>query len=212
MEGAVSDKIEFFFTRFKHQIYKKGEILIRADDDPPGILYLKKGNVKMYAISAKGDELVINIFKPISFFPMSWAMNNTPNMYYYEAITEVEVWKAPKDAVVGFIKENPDVLYDLLSRVYRGTDGMETRMTYLMSGSALNRVIVEILISAKRFGVKNQNAFTVNITESNLANQAGTTRETVSRELKILKNKKLISYNKGQLVIEDLQKLEAELP
>lgn len=83
MEEALVKKIDAFFTQFKYQKYKKGEILIRADDDPTGIFYLKKGTVKEYAISKKGDEVVVNIFKPASFFPMSWAINNTYNRYYF---------------------------------------------------------------------------------------------------------------------------------
>ena len=83
---------------------KKKELLIRADDDPSGIFYLKKGFVREYAITKKGDELVVNMFKPVSFFPMSWAINNTPNMYFFEAVTDLRVWRAPKDKALAFFK------------------------------------------------------------------------------------------------------------
>src|SRR3989338_3021834 len=156
MNTGVAEKLAAFFTKFKHQIYKKGEILVRADDDPPGIFYLKGGFVKEYAISKKGDELVVNVFKPVSFFPMSWAINNTKNMYFFEAVTNVEVWRSPKEEVIEFVKNNPDVLYDLLLRVYKGTDGILMRMTYLMAGNAYARLITEIIIHAKRFGNRSE--------------------------------------------------------
>jgi len=201
----IQKKIDEFFTRFKYQKYKKGEILVRADDDPPGIFYLKSGRVKEYAISKKGDELVVNMFKPISFFPMSWAINNTPNMYFFEAIIDIEVWRAPKDKVLEFIKANPDVLCDLLSRVYRGTDGMMTRMTYLMAGNAYARLITELIIHAKRFGNP------LRISEKDLAASSGMTRETISREMKTLKDKGLVSFQKNTLTIKNLKELENEL-
>src|SRR5664279_727901 len=119
MDEGIENKLKAFFTQFKRQEYKKGEILVRADDDPAGIFYLTQGNVKTYLITAKGDEIVLNIFKPISFFPMSWAINSTKNNYYYEAMTELVLWRAPKEDVVVFLKSNPDVLLDLLSRVYK---------------------------------------------------------------------------------------------
>lgn len=100
MEMNISQKLENFFKQFKHQVYEKGEVLIRVDDDPDGIFYLTSGTVKEYAISKKGEELVINVFKPISFFPMSWAINQTPNAYYFEALEDLEVWKAPREKVV----------------------------------------------------------------------------------------------------------------
>ena len=205
MDLKIQKKIDEFFTRFKYQKYKKGEILVRADDDPPGIFYLKSGRVKEYAISKKGDELVVNMFKPISFFPMSWAINNTPNMYFFEAIIDIEVWRAPKDKVLEFIKANPDVLCDLLSRVYRGTDGMMTRMTYLMAGNAYARLITELIIHAKRFGNP------LRISEKDLAASSGMTRETISREMKTLKDKGIVSFQKNSLTIKNLKELENEL-
>src|SRR5207302_1404657 len=105
-----------FFTQFKSQQYKKGEILIRADDDPAGIFYLHIGTVKMYLISRNGDEIVLNLFKPIAFFPMSWAINHTKNQYYFEAMDAVTVCRAPKEEVLAFLKKNPDVVLDLLAR------------------------------------------------------------------------------------------------
>lgn len=205
MDSKIAEKLETFFTKHRHQIFRKGEILVRADDDPAGVFYLKEGIVKEYAISKKGDELIINVFKPIAFFPMSWAINNTPNQYFYEAITELNVWRAPKDRVIEFIKTNPDVLYDLTSRVFKGIDGMLTRMTYLMSGNAYARLVAELIIHAKRFGIANR------ISEKDLAASSGMTRETVSREMKILKDKGLITFNKNILLIKDLKKLEGEL-
>ena len=205
-------KLDTFFSQFKHQTYKKGEILIRADDNPAGILYLKEGIVKKYAISRKGEELVVNLFKPLSFFPMSWAINNTENKYFYEAMTPIEVWRAPKEEVVAFIKREPDVLYDLLSRLYRGTDGMLMRMVYLMSGSASNRLITEILILAKRFGKWDETGIiTCSINETDLASQSGMTRETVSREMKALKDQDLIKLSSGKLIITNITKLEEKL-
>jgi CRP-like cAMP-binding protein len=213
MDTKVAEKIDLFFKQFKHQVYKKAEILIRADDNPAGIFYLTKGNVREYAISKKGDELVLNVFKPISFFPMNWVINDTHNIYFFEAMTEVEVWRAPKEDTLMFIKNNPDVLFDLMSRVYKGVDGMLLRMSYLMTGSAYDRLITELLIQAKRFALNKKVAsnLEIKVTEKDLATQAGLTRETVSREMKRLKEKGIVTLNKNVLVIKNLVKLEEEL-
>lgn len=212
MENVVADKINKFFSQFKHLSLKKGEILIRAEEDPSGIFYLKQGTVKEYAISRKGDELIVNIFKSISFFPMPWAINNTKNMYYFEAMTDIEVYKAPKEEVVAFIKKEPDVLYDLLSRVFKGMDGILTRMTYFMAGNAYIRLVTEIVIQTKRFGQKNSSGdLELKISEIDLAAQTGMTRETVSREMRNLKDKGFVDFNKNILTIKNFTKLEEEL-
>jgi CRP/FNR family transcriptional regulator len=211
MDELIAKKIDNFFIQHKAQTYKKGEILIRADDNPTGIFYLKEGIVKKYAISKKGDELTVNIFKPISFFPMSWAINGSPNAYFYEAVTDLKIWKASKESVNSFIKENPDVLYDLLSRVYKGTEGMLTRITYLMAGNAYARLLTEIVIHAKRFGKVGENGVEIKISEKDLSSQSGMTRETVSREIKVLKDKGHATFSKNILVIKSIEKLETEL-
>lgn len=213
MDKFIEDKLDAFFSQYKHQNYKKGEILVRADDNPSGVFYLKDGVVKKYAISRKGEELIVNLFKSISFFPMSWAMNDSPNKYFYEAMTPVEVRKAPREQVLEFIKKEPEILYNLMSRVYKGTDGMLMRMVYLMSGSAYNRLITELLICAKRFGIEDRNTGIISckVTEKDLASQAGMTRETISREIKNLKERGLIKLSGGKLIIPDISKLEEEL-
>lgn len=205
MDNKISGKLESFFTQFKHQEYKKGEILIRADDDPSGVFYLKEGIVKEYAISKKGDELVVNVFNPVAFFPMSWAINETHNQYFFEAMTDLDLFRAPKEKVIEFIKTNPDVLYNLMSRVYKGIDGILTRMTYLMAGNAYARLITELIIHVKRFGTS------LPISEKDLASQSGMTRETVSRQMKILKDKGLVVFNKNIFTVVDPKKLEEEL-
>lgn len=212
MDKSLSTHVADFFKQYKHQLYQKGEILIRADDDPSGIFYLKKGTVKQYAISKKGEEIIINIFKSNTFFPMSWAINGTKNNYYFEAITDAEVYRAAKEDVIEFIQKNPDVSYNLLKRVYIGTDGLLARMVYLMSENAYDRLVIELLIHVKRFGKKNiQGLIEVPTSEIDLAARSGMTRETVSREMKKLKDKQLLTLTKNILVIKDLTQLEKEL-
>lgn len=210
MNEDIQKKISDYFSQFKQQSYKKGEILVRAEDAPPGIFYLMEGAVKEYAISRSGEELVVNVFKPIAFFPMSWAINGTPNQFFFEAMTDVTLRRAPRDDVVTFIKHNPDILFDLLSRVFKGTDGLLTRMTYLMSGNAYGRLVAELLIYVKRFA-KGQNKVNLTISEKDLAALTGMTRETVSREIRILKEKKYVSLVNHTIVINNVQLLEEEI-
>lgn len=205
--------MENFFKQYKYKSFKKGELLIKAYEDPSGIFFLKNGLVKQYSISKQGEELIVNVFKPKTFFPMSWAINLTPNVYYFEATEPSEGWLAPREDIIEFLKKNSDILFDLIGRVYKGTDGLLTKLVYLMSGDAYTRVITELLICAKRFGksTENSKSLEIRISEKDIANLTGMARETVSREIKILKNKDLVNFKKSIFIITDLDKLEAEL-
>ena len=156
MDVKISTKLEAFFTQYKQQTYKKGEILVRAGDEPQGVFYLKKGVVRQYSISKDGEEQTFNLYKSTSFFPLMWAVNDTPNTYYFEAVVDVEVYRAPKEQATLFLKKEPEVMYDLISRLYRGMHGLLTRIEYLISGDAYAKVIFTLLNTSYRFGEQKQ--------------------------------------------------------
>lgn len=213
MEKSIEKKVNQFFSGFKFLKFKKGEIIIQAGATPSGIFYLVKGIVKQYSISKEGDELTLNVFRPPSFFPMMWAISGIDNRYYFEAATPTEIWRAPKKEVILFLKREPEVLYDLTNRLFVGMSGLLTRMEYLMSGNAYLKTIIVLLIFAKRFGRKKSLThiiIPIRLTHKDIASYAGVSRETVSRELKMMEKKKLLSYRGNILVINDIRKLEEE--
>src|SRR3989344_8590963 len=102
--GSSVPRLDLFFAKFKPLHYKKGETILRAGDPPAGVLYLKKGFIRLYSISRKGEELTLIIFKQGDFFPVMWAVNNVRTSYYLEAMTNVDLWRVPQDKFLDFIK------------------------------------------------------------------------------------------------------------
>jgi CRP-like cAMP-binding protein len=212
METELATKIRNFFKKFPEKHFDKGEVIVQAGETPPGVMYLVEGNVNQYDISPTGATVVVNVFKPPAFFPMSWAMNKTPNNYFFEAATNVAFHLAPADEVVEFIKENPDILFNLLSRVYKGTDGMMRRMAHLMGGDAKTRLHFELLNASYRFGEqKEDGSVFVPIKESDLAKHSGLTRETINRHIRTLKEQGLIEVSHQGFVLHDPKRLETDL-
>lgn len=209
---SIEDKVYDYFSQFPHRTYPKGQILIFADENPQHILYLVKGKVRKYDVSYRGDELVVNVFKPGAFFPMSWALIHNANNFFYKTEEESEFHLVPTDKALAFLEANPDVMLDLLSRLYRGMEGVLGRLVHLMAGSAKNRLAYELLIECKRFGKKDESgAIKLKITETDLAARTGLTRETVSREMQKFKDKKILSLESKALIIINLPALETEL-
>lgn len=210
MEPEVAEKIHEHLSKYPKRSYDKGQIILFADESPEHIFYIAKGKVRKYDVSYRGDEVIVNIFKPPAFFPMSWAINHTPNKYFYKTEAETELHVVPVADALQFVKDNPDVMFDLLSRIYKGMDGMLGRMTHLMSGTAKSRLIYELIIECRRFGkLQPGGGYTVDATEVDIAARSGLSRETVSREMHKLKEKQLVSVDHGRIIIADLAKLEA---
>lgn len=179
--------------------------------EPDGVTFLVEGSIEQYDITPDGNKFIVNVFKPPAFFPMSWAINKTPNNYFYGTATDVRLKRASPEEVTAFLKANPDVLYDLLSRVYKGTDALLHRLVLMARGMASSRLIFELLIEGYRFGEKiDDNKILVHIKLHVLAARGGLARETVSRELHKLEETGLISRTK-QGIILDTKALAATL-
>ncbi len=212
MTSPVVTKINDYFSKFPKRSYPKGQILVFADESPGHIFYMVKGAVRKYDISYRGDEVVVNLFKPPAFFPMSWAINRTPNKYFYKTETETELHVAPAGDALQFIKDNPDVMLDLLSRIYRGMDGLSGRIVHLMSGSAESRLLYELIIECRRFGEKNKDGgYFLSTSEIDLAARSGLSRETVSREIRKVKDDGLVSVSSKGILVKDLSALEEKI-
>lgn len=219
MSTTPFQKLEAFFAQFRLISYKKNETILRSDDQPPGVFYLKRGYVKLYSLCREGEELSLIIFKPEDFFPIGWAINNKVDPYYLDAMTSVELWRAPREEFVKFIKENPDVLFELTSRILIRLGGLLQRMEHLVFGNAGNKVASILVICAERFGrpagkagKKEDQKIIVQLplTHRDIANLAGITRETASLEIKKLEREGLISHRQRLLVVRNLKKLEKE--
>lgn len=209
--NTVADAVEGFFSQYRVRRYAKGQILILNGDQTEYVYNIISGRVKQYDITYRGDEIILNTFKPPAFFPMSLAINNTPNPYTYEAETDIEVRQAPANEVVQFLLDNPMVMFDLLSRVYRGTDGLLARMAHLMASSAKGRLMFELLLACRRFGTEEGSGYTLAMNESDLGARAGLSRETVSREMRKLEKDGLVQVKSGTVTINDLAAFEKKL-
>lgn len=204
------DALHAFFTKHTKLQYRKGEVVLRAGFSPPGIFYLTDGFVRMSLNGQNGEMLVLHVFKPGSHFPMPWAVNDTPNKYSFEAITPVEIYRAPKEDVLLFFRTHPAVSEVFLSRILRGLSGLTERMEYLILAPAYEKTVLLLLYYAENFSDREKRTFTIPLTHREIAAWIGTTRETASLQIEKLKRKKLIAYNRRTIMIPDIRLLAAE--
>lgn len=210
MEPSVQKKLADFFSGYRPLNFKKGEILIRPADSITDIYFLKKGFVKQYTTSEDGDEVSIHIFKPTSFFPIMLALSDAENSYFFEAMNHVEVVKAPKGETLEFIKEEPEILFDLCRRFAAGLNGLAKRIDALMFESAYKRVSSLLLYLGKRFGEKKRGGILIQLTlpHKDIASWVNLTRETTSRQLEKLAKMGIITYKNRLILIKDIKMLE----
>lgn len=212
MQTDVSRKIADFFTAHPLRLFDKGQVIIRPEEPLSSVFYLVEGRVSQYDITPGGTEVVVNVFKPGAFFPMSTALNRTPNPYFFEASTKVRARVAPADEAVRFLMDNPDVALDLLTRVYKGVDGVLRRMAHLMGGGAKSRLLFELLNAAHRFGEPQEDGSVhIPLKEVDLAKHSGLARETVNRTMQAFKTDGVLTVSRSGINVKDLARLELML-
>lgn len=212
MSTPIQDKVAEFFSKYPSHTYKRGQVLAYANDEIEHVYHLVSGEVRQYDVTPAGEIVIINIFKPGTFFPMANAINNIPQRYFLEAASPVTVHLAPPKEAVQFLKDNPDVMFDLLSRLYIGVEGVLQRVSHLLASSAGTRLLFEIYNATLRFGEKQHDgSWKLKITQSELAHRTGLARETVNREFTKVKATGLINNQGTMVLIADLSKIEDAL-
>lgn len=210
-ESQLVANLEQFFQSSRVSSYKRRTLIFQPNDLATTVFYIKSGYVRVYRISEDGEELTLTILKPKDFFPLSYGMNKTANSYYLEAITPLEVWKAPQDQFVDFIKAQPDIMYELTTRILIRFDSLVSRMENLLFSNAHIKIAATLLMCAKGFGEDFNGDTRVNIplTHRDIATFVGITRETTSLEMKKLEKQGLLKKSGRFIIITNMKRLES---
>ena len=206
---TMKQKVDHFFENYSEVIFKEGEFVITPEDTISHIYFIKKGSIRMYSVSEKGDEITHTIFREGSFIPIMMILGNIPNKYYFVASEKAVTRKAPQSEVLAFLQENPDCLLDLAKRFAAAIGGLMTRIENGTMDSA-HKITQLILYLATKFGEKDGSSvsITLPLTHEDIANWVGITRETVSRQMEKLKKQGVITTHNKKLYIPDIDTLK----
>lgn len=205
--------LKFFSQNGKSIAFKKGEVILRPSENPTGIYYIKKGLVRLYYVSASGQEITFNLYKQGTYLFMMWALSEVENNYYFEALTELETLKVPREQVLEFISQQSDLLYLLSKRTMVGLEAMIRTTRTLLFGNAGSKIAATFVMLARRFGNGNSGKITIKVplTHRLIATLAGISRETASLEIEKLEKGKIISRKQRLFVVNKMETLESKL-
>lgn len=197
--GAV--QLKTFFSRFPEKNFKTSEVIIRPDDEVYFVYYIESGYVSQQVVSENGEDFIVNIYRPGSYFPMSLVLQGIANDCSYEALTKLTVRKAPVQEIFHFMQKNPAVMQELLVRLASGLNSMASKTEALVFGTASRKIAATLYFTAQRFGkqVGKTTIIDFPLTHKRIAAMTGITRETASIEMMKLKKAGILSY-KGKTV------------
>ncbi len=207
------NKLISFFEQYKLLQYKKRAMILHSNDSASSVFFIKSGYIRVFRISEDGEELTLTILKKYDFFPLTYGFNNNEaNNYYLEAITPLDLWKAPQEQFMQFLKKDSELFFELANTLMLKFDGFLTRMEYLVFNNAYTKVATTLLMCAKDLGEQHGNEIIVKIplTHKDIATMIGITRETTSLEMKKLERKGFVRRSGKFLIINNYKLLEEE--
>ena len=183
-----------------------------CEGDPgEGFHYIRSGRVKVIKLSADGREHILNILGPGDVFAEVLLFNEAP--YPATAI-------AVEDAVIGVIRNreleallvaHPRLAVHVIRVMSKKLQYIQSRIKLLALSDSQAKVAQALDYLTERYGRQTERGWEVEleINRQDLANMAGTTRETVSRVFRTLKDEGVIEDEERRLVVLDRERLRA---
>lgn len=200
-----------FLNQYDAHTFKKGEVILLQNEVPKSLHIIKDGVVRTYDIDANGEEKTISFDNVNEIFPIGWAFEKIEKtQYFYRAFTDCEVHIVPREEFIDFLKLNPIIGYELYADMAGRLVSMQKRIKSLEQSKAPDKIIHTIAYLCDRFGSKvgeQTMLVKLSLTQQEVSDFIGLTRETTSIELKKLENEGLITYKNKNYTV-NLKKLK----
>lgn len=200
-EAEFSD----LMSRCVRQRRAPGEEIFSSGDAADRFFVILSGTVKVFQLSAKGDEQILHLYGPGQTFAEAavWAGGAYPA--HAEAVTDGRLLAVPRRAVEQALEADPKLALGMLLGMSRKLQQFAALIDDLSLKEVPARLAGVLLAEAETAG-----AFTFDLTQTKrqLAAQIAAAPETLSRVLKKLTDDGLIEVTGKQIALLDLPALQ----
>lgn len=189
--------------------YRRGDIIFQKDDPGNSLFIVARGSVRIYVPSTQGADLTLAVLGPGHFFGDLSLLDGRPRSASAAALGDTNVVILERSDFVAVIRTRPAAVMSVLSvvvRRLRDTDEMASDLAFLDVGGRLAKKLLEL---AATNGVKRQDGVLLDmpITQEELANMIGVTRESVNRNLSLFRRVGLVAKEGRRFVLRDTEGL-----
>lgn len=198
-----------FLSKYRTRKYSKGEVILYQDEVPSAAYSVKNGIVKTYNITTHGEEKPITFSLKHEMFPIGWIFFKLHRaQYFYEAFTDCELYIIPRSDYLKFLAKNPSSLYGLFDQFVGRYISYQMHVNALEQSKAAEKVLSTLDTLAKQYGKyldDDKIKIDLPLTQQDLANFMGLTRETTGLELKKLERKGIIIHSNHTYTVRSKQ-------
>ncbi len=189
---------------------KKGEIIYFSSSDVPRIFLLKKGNIKIVAVDEQGNETIKDIIQKGDLFGELTLESDRNSNEYAKALTdEVSICSFLLSDFEELMLKNPNLALTYTKFVGLKMKRIKNNYSNLISKDAKTRLYSFIKEWAEREGKFDGNKVVIEnyLTQSDISQIIGTSRQTTTLLLNEMEEKQLIYYGRKEILIDDISKI-----
>jgi len=201
---VAQEAFDEFITTFPLLVFEKGQTVLLKDEVPKGTYVIESGIIKTYTINETGEERIVSIDTKGEDIPIGFTIGLIDRcQYFYQAYTRCTIRVVPTDAYLNHLAENPESLYKRHIRITKILLTNLRRIEALGQSNASEKVARTLLYMADTLGstFPNKTIRKLSITQQEIANALGLTRETAGIVLKKLELKQLLEHSRNTYVL-----------
>ncbi|MGM0501557.1 MAG: Crp/Fnr family transcriptional regulator [Bacillota bacterium] len=208
--SLAQEELEQIEKIMKPRNYNQGELIFFEGEAGEGLFFLESGKVKLTKMVENGDEQILTIIKPGNIFAEVVLFGNANYPATAVALEESKLHLIRSRDMEQIIKDNPEIALKLLDVMSKRLRRAQKLVRDMGLKDTTCRTASLLIYLAQEYGTEINDKIKIDLklTQQELANMIGTTRETISRVLNKFKDEDIITTYKRKMVISDLEELK----
>jgi len=195
--------LEKIFGLMQKRTYKRNNMILMEEDFGDTLFILNTGSVKITRLSDDGREVILSILGEGDFFGEMSIFDGESRSANVIALEDTEVFMLKRGDFLDLLEKHPKIAISLLQELAFRLRKSDQQIEGLSLSDAESRIAMTITRLAEELGMIRMGQVIIeNLPyQQDIANMAGTSRETVSRMLKTLERKGFIQKRGRRLII-----------
>jgi CRP-like cAMP-binding protein len=190
--------------------FGRGEIIFREGDDSDTCYLVRSGHARAIREHPDGRQLTLATFGPGDIFGELAMFDDERRSATVEATDELETIALLGSDMRRLMRRHPEISVKLviaLGRRLRAANARLASQSFQTVQSRVASVLAELVARAQSEGAGRRDVL-VTATQADVAQLAGSARESASRFLAVLERAGVITQGRGRLVVHDPEALQ----
>jgi CRP/FNR family transcriptional regulator len=190
--------------------FEAGEAVFHEGDQSDTCYIVRTGHVRAIREHSDGRTITLATFGQGEIFGELAIFDDDRRSATVESLEDTDAVAILGQDMRRLLREHPDIAVKLLaalSRRLRETNDRLTRQSFQTVQSRVASVLAELVAAARSEGAGETDVL-ITATQADLAQLAGSSRESASRFLAVLERARIITQGRGRLTVHDPGALE----